>query len=311
MTYRYPKGDYMSRPRKPGIRYFPLDTDFFENKKVRRLTRAFGAIAASVLVNLLCTIYKDKGYYMRWDDETLAFLADELGLKVGTVREIVVKAIQVGFFDANMANLFGTDEMRSKGDYNGILTSIAIQEQYFNTCKQSKRSEVCYDARFLLISMKPYEKIVNSGENSINFRENEVNSGESTQRKVKESKEYTTTFTSEDLKLFFQNYIENGFGAISGLSKEILIDDANTYGIAWCNAAMEIAVSCNKRMWAYVRAILKRWNSQYNLSEKPWEVEASGTCKQSHAQFKKDVRAVSSSGNGTGAVDWTNDPDHF
>ena len=113
------------------------------------------------------------------------------------------------------------------------------------------------------------------------------------------------------MKLFFQNYIENGFGAISGLSKEILIDDANTYGIAWCNAAMEIAVSCNKRMWAYVRAILKRWNSQYNLSEKPWEVEASGTCKQSHAQFKKDVRAVSSSGNGTGAVDWTNDPDHF
>lgn len=193
----------MSRPRKPGIRYFPLDTDFFENKKVRRLTRAFGAIAASVLVNLLCTIYKDKGYYMRWDDETLAFLADELGLKVGTVREIVVKAIQVGFFDANMANLFGTDEMRSKGDYNGILTSIAIQEQYFNTCKQSKRSEVCYDARFLLISMKPYEKIVNSGENSINSRENEVNSGESTQRKVKESKEYTTTFTSEDLKFFF------------------------------------------------------------------------------------------------------------
>ena len=194
----------MSRPRKPGIRYFPLDTDFFENKKVRRLTRVFGAIAASVLVNLLCTIYKDKGYYMRWDDETLAFLADELGLKVGTVREIVVKAIQVGFFDANMANLFGTDEMRSKGDYNGILTSIAIQEQYFNTCKQSKRSEVCYDARFLLISMKPYEKIVNSGENSINSRENEVNSGGSTQSKVKESKEYTTTSTSEDLKFFFK-----------------------------------------------------------------------------------------------------------
>lgn len=301
----------MSRPRKPGIRYFPLDTDFFENKKVRRLTRAFGAIAASVLVNLLCTIYKDKGYYMRWDDETLAFLADELGLKVGTVREIVVKAIQVGFFDANMANLFGTDEMRSKGDYNGILTSIAIQEQYFNTCKQSKRSEVCYDARFLLISMKPYEKIVNSGENSINSRENEVNSGESTQRKVKESKEYTTTFTSEDLKLFFQNYIENGFGAISGLSKEILIDDANTYGIAWCNAAMEIAVSCNKRMWAYVRAILKRWNSQYNLSDKPWEVEAVEGRKKYSRQFKADVVTTTDKSGGASQIDWTNDPDHF
>ncbi|WP_127058840.1 Lin1244/Lin1753 domain-containing protein [Veillonella ratti] len=299
----------MSRPRKPGIRYFPLDTDFFENKKVRRLTRAFGAIAASVLVNLLCTIYKDKGYYMRWDDETLAFLADELGLKVGTVREIVVKAIQVGFFDANMANLFGTDEMKSKGDYNGILTSIAIQEQYFDICKQSKRSEVCYDARFLLISMKPYEKIVNSGENSINSGENEVNSGVSTQRKVKESKEYTTS-TSEELKSLFKNYIENGFGSIFGLSKEILIDDANTYSIAWCNAAMEIAVSRNKRIWAYVREILNRWISQYNLSEKPWEVEA--VDRRTHSkQSKTDGRTVSNKGNGASKIDWSSDPDHF
>ena len=200
--------------------------------------------------------------------------------------------------------------MKSKGDYNGILTSIAIQEQYFDTCKKSKRSEVCYDARFLLISMKPYEKIVNSGENSINSGENEVNSGVSTQRKVKESKEYTTS-TSEELKSLFKNYIENGFGVISGLSKEILIDDANTYSIAWCNAAMEIAVSRNKRMWAYVRAILNRWNRQYNLSDKPWEVEAVEGRKKYSRQFKADVVTTTDKSGGASQIDWTNDPDHF
>lgn len=128
--------------------------------------------------------------------------------------------------------------------------------------------------------------------------------------KGKESKEYTTTFTSEDLKLFFQNYIENGFGAISGLSKEILIDDANTYGIAWCNAAMEIAVSCNKRMWAYVRAILKRWNSQYNLSDKPWEVESVERRTYSK-RLKADGGTVAIKGNGASEIDWSSDPDHF
>ncbi|SUP42424.1 Lin1244/Lin1753 domain-containing protein [Veillonella criceti] len=300
----------MSRPRKAGISYFPLDTDFFENKKVRRLTRAFGATATSVLVNLLCTIYKDKGYYMRWDDDTLAFVADELCLKVGTVREIVVKAIQVGFFNANMANLFGTDEGQAKGDYDGILTSVAIQEQYFDTCKRSKRSEVCYDARFLLISMKPYEKIINSGENLVNSGENLINSGESTQRKVKESKVYTTT-SKDELSYLFNAYVENGFGTVSGLSKEMILDDVDTYCIEWCKAAMEVAITRNKRSWSYVRGILKRWQSEYNLSDKPWEVEAVGTHRQSIRIFKTATRAVSSNSDGTGYVDWANDPDHF
>ena len=40
----------MARPRKDGIDYFPFDTDFFSDKKIRILKSRFGADAILVYI---------------------------------------------------------------------------------------------------------------------------------------------------------------------------------------------------------------------------------------------------------------------
>ena len=106
----------MARPTKQGLDYFPLDSQFLSDVKVRKIMRAQGTNAISVLISLLCNIYRDNGYYIKRDDEVSFLIADEIGVKEEYVNEIIDKAIQVGFFD------------ESQYKKNKILTSNGIQK---------------------------------------------------------------------------------------------------------------------------------------------------------------------------------------
>ena len=45
----------------------------------------------------LGNIYRETGYYIGWDEDTMFLVADEVGAKEGLVEETVNKAVQVGF----------------------------------------------------------------------------------------------------------------------------------------------------------------------------------------------------------------------
>ena len=65
----------MARPRKTGLEYFPLDVDFYNDLKVRKLMRNYGGgKAAFVYIAMLCKIY-ESGYYMVWDDDVSFLLS--------------------------------------------------------------------------------------------------------------------------------------------------------------------------------------------------------------------------------------------
>lgn len=157
----------MARPIAQGIDYFPLDVGFLRDIKVRKIIRACGISATPILIDLLGTIFRDEGYYMRWGEDEPFLIADEVGVSEGVVIETVKKAVQVDFFDANMF------------ENHGILTSRGIQKRFFKAVE--RRKSICYDARFLLISVNDYKNAVNVYNNSINVDNNE-------QSKVKESK---------------------------------------------------------------------------------------------------------------------------
>lgn len=157
----------MARPIAQGIDYFPLDVGFLRDIKVRKIIRACGISATPILIDLLGTIFRDEGYYMRWGEDEPFLIADEVGVSEGVVIETVKKAVQVDFFDANMF------------ENHGILTSRGIQKRFFKAVE--RRKLICYDARFLLISVNDYKNAVNVYNNSINVDNNE-------QSKVKESK---------------------------------------------------------------------------------------------------------------------------
>lgn len=154
----------MARPKKQGLDYFPLDSQFLSDIKVRKIMRAQGANAISVLISLLCNIYKDEGYYIRRDDDVSFLIADEVGVKEEYVNEVIDKAIQVGFFDENMYEKFH------------ILTSNGIQKRFLEATDRRKETVFNEDFR------------INVSNNKINVSNNPVNDNRSTQSKVKESK---------------------------------------------------------------------------------------------------------------------------
>lgn len=165
----------MARPIKPGFDYFPLDKDFFEDMKVRRVMHAYGIQAPTVLLCLLCNIYGDHGYYMKWDEDVCFLISDRLvGVKEVAVQDIVEKAIKVNFFNEYMFKKFK------------ILTSNGIQGRYKEMSKRTQKAEIKKQYDISLINTT--ETKVNVTETRVNATETPVNVTVSTQSKVKESK---------------------------------------------------------------------------------------------------------------------------
>lgn len=157
----------MARPIKQGLDYYSLDVGFLQDVKIRRIMRACGIQSIPVLISLLANIYRNDGYFLRWSPDMSFLIADELGVSEGAVTATVDKAVQVDFFNANMYECYG------------VLTSEGIQSRFFEAA--SRRREVRYDARFLLINVNVYKNLVNVDNNPVNVDDNP-------QSKVKESK---------------------------------------------------------------------------------------------------------------------------
>ena len=130
----------MARPIKQGIDYFPFDVDFFSDIKVRKIIRGCGPNSTSILICLLCNIYKTNGYYIGWDKDLPFVIADLLGISEGVVDEVKNKAIQVGFFNKELFDKYQ------------ILTSEGIQKRFLSAT--SKRKEINLKKEYLVIDVK-------------------------------------------------------------------------------------------------------------------------------------------------------------
>ena len=117
----------MARISKPGLDYFPLDVNFLQDRKVRRISCRHHAAGIAALTSLLCLIYKEKGYYVLWNKDTLFDIAQEACCEEEEMQAIIDDCLAVGLFD----NLIYKEY--------GVLTSQAIQEQYHKIITDSRR----------------------------------------------------------------------------------------------------------------------------------------------------------------------------
>ncbi len=164
----------MARPNKQGLSYYNLDTDVFSNRKIRRLLKNFGSNGYLIYSYVLTEIYRDKGYFIVWDEDTVFDVSDYLNLKETLVSEVINYCCAVGLF--NKALL--TSEK--------ILTSKNIQEFWVSVSKKAKRKEVAIKKIYDLIHE---ETLQNEEETPKKREETPLNEEESTQSKRKESKE--------------------------------------------------------------------------------------------------------------------------
>ena len=138
-----------------------MDVGFFADVKIRKISRACGSQSTSILICLLCNIYKDEGYYILWDEDLPFVIADTVGVSEGAVKEVLIKSLQVGFFDQKLY-----------GKYK-ILTSSGIQKRFLIATYQRKETTIIP------------EYLINCANNSINCTINSINHSDNEQSKSK------------------------------------------------------------------------------------------------------------------------------
>lgn len=114
---------------KTGFAFYRVDTDRYQDIRIKRLKKTFGCAGIAVYDFVLCLIYRDKGCFLEWGESTAFDVAEYFDLKESTVNEIVRYCGAVGLFDKALLS-------------NGIITSLAIQTRYRQMCRASKRSEM-------------------------------------------------------------------------------------------------------------------------------------------------------------------------
>jgi hypothetical protein len=246
----------MARPTAKGVEYFPLNVNFINDLKVRKLLLSCGAEAIAVLIYLLSTIYKDEGYYVEIHEDEIDLIALDVNVTPEFVLEVINKACEVRFFDVNLYNSFN------------ILTSKGIQERYLKITERRKNSVVI--TQFNLINV--YNNSVNVNNNSINVDNNSVNVYKSTQSKVKERKGkkskvkslsndsvknvYLTETEKRDCmnKKIYELYL-NGIGQISPTIKERLDDLVELYGMEHVIVAINTTIESGGSSIKYVETV--------------------------------------------------------
>lgn len=112
---------------KVGFDYYNVDTDRYQDKRIKRLKKNFGCSGIAVYDYILCEIYRVKGCFLEWDESTAFDVADYLALKEQQVGEIVNYCCHVGLFDKEL--------LASES----VLSSISIQTRYIGMSKRAKR----------------------------------------------------------------------------------------------------------------------------------------------------------------------------
>lgn len=185
------------RPIKQGIDYFPFDVNFYSDVKVRKISKACGPNSVAVIISLLCNIYREKGYYILWDDDLPFFIADEVGVSEGCVHEVIKKALQVGFFDVD------------KYSAHGILTSADIQKRFFEITK--RRTDVETNTEYLISgcnnSISAHNNSIIAYRNAAKVKESKYKENSNTPNVVLEKKKAAEAATLSRKEKFGQSLI--------------------------------------------------------------------------------------------------------
>ena len=121
----------MARPRKQGLLYFSFDTDFFySDRRIKALRARFGNDGIVLYIWILCEAYKDKGYYLIYDDDCIDNMMTDLGLTEGFIKQIIE-------YLASRSLLTQISILASPVT---TITSPGIQKRYQEAMKGQKRT---------------------------------------------------------------------------------------------------------------------------------------------------------------------------
>lgn len=151
----------MGRSFKDGIESFLLDANTDGDIKFQIVEARYGIVGFGIIVKLYQMIYRDNGYFCKWDELIAAISSSKWSCQKFPVteldaREIVKEAIKYGFFDKDLYE-----------KYN-ILTSRGIQRRYFEVAKRRIRVDAKKEYLLLSIPELPENVYINGKNVNIN-----------------------------------------------------------------------------------------------------------------------------------------------
>ena len=256
----------MASPPKMGLDYFPLDVNFLNDLKTKKLVRSFGASAVAVALDVLTNIYKDNGYYAECDDDFIFLIADDLKLEEEYTKNVIKKMVEVDFFNKNLY------------ENHKILTSIGIQKRYILASGRRVRSKI--NSVYDLVNTQNDEFMLTETE----FMYTEIPENDSfcqqkytKEKKIKENKrnkikeaveekneienladEPTATTAQKQISEIY-NFYENHFGMMSDYIRQSIIKWCDDLNPTLVKRALEISVEDNVLKFRYPNAILLDW----------------------------------------------------
>lgn len=141
----------MAAYTKTGLTFYSIDTDRYQDRKIKRLKKDFGCNGVAVYDYILCEIYRVKGSYLEWDVNTAFDVAEYFGLEEGVVADIVQFCASIGLFD---------DKILSKG----VITSESIQRRYIDMCTKARRKIIAIPSEYRLLIKKEATEFVDNND---------------------------------------------------------------------------------------------------------------------------------------------------
>lgn len=124
---------------KTGFDYFNMDTDRYQDGRIKRLKISMGPAGVSIYDYILSEIYRVKGCFLMWDESTAIDVADYWRLKETVVTEIVNYCCAVGLF---------SKELLTSGN---VLTSQSIQQRFLDMTIRAKRSRIIIPEKYNIL----------------------------------------------------------------------------------------------------------------------------------------------------------------
>ena len=258
-------GDVLARPLKEGIDYFPLDVGFLQDKKVRLLKGEYGLKGVMIVLQLLCSIYKENGYFSTCDDDDCILVAEAVGCgcDANTIREVVQGCLRRSIFDSGVFEAFG------------VLTSRGIQRRYLRAISTRDNIEVfkeywlldIYDKKDVptSISKKITFKNVNLQRNPDKTQINGIDCQNNPQSRVEKSRVEKSRVEKsrvekEAVGAVFSVFEACGFKITPHAADELLALTED-YSEEWVTEAIKRSADRGKRTIAYIKGILNSWEN--------------------------------------------------
>ncbi len=143
----------MAAPYKTGVDYYPLSVELLNDPKFIKLKIEYGPTCYAVYIALLELIYRDKGYYLEYNeviDYKIAQLLHGKGSpSARTVGKVILMMVDVELFS------------RSRFD-QGFITSRRVQRTFYMA--SLRRKNIVVDKDLWLLSIEEMQSLgVNKG----------------------------------------------------------------------------------------------------------------------------------------------------